>query len=76
MDERLKAVIADVMGVPKASVGEDASPNTITTWDSLRQMNLILALEEEFHTRFADDELPSLTDFNAILSALQARQHR
>jgi acyl carrier protein len=72
-DDRLKTLIADVMGVKKESVGDDASPTTVATWDSLRQMNLILALEEEFGVRFGDAELSTLTSLSAIRSALRAK---
>ena len=73
MRERLKSVLADVMGLPEGSVADDASPATIGTWDSLRHMNLILALEEEFSVQFDDAELSSLTSFSKICSALEAK---
>ncbi len=70
MNDRICKVISDVLGVPAAAIGEDASPKTIETWDSLRQMSLIVALEAEFNVLFDDAVVTSLQSFSAIKRAL------
>ena len=70
MNDRIRRVIADVLAVPEASVGDDASPKTIPTWDSLRQMSLIVALEAEFGILFDDSVVTSLQSFSAIRDAI------
>jgi acyl carrier protein len=70
MNERIRKVISDVLGVPAAAIGDDASPKTIESWDSLRQMSLIVALEAEFDVLFDDAVVTSLQSFGAIKSAL------
>jgi acyl carrier protein len=70
MNDRIRKVISDVLGVPASAVGEDASPKTIESWDSLRQMSLIVALEAEFNVLFDDEQVISLQSFSAIKSAL------
>jgi acyl carrier protein len=70
MNDRIRKVIADVLGVPATVVGDDASPKTIESWDSLRQMSLIVALESEFNVLFDDAVVTSLQSFGAIKSAL------
>ncbi|MDD5198753.1 MAG: acyl carrier protein [Terrimicrobiaceae bacterium] len=56
METRIKRVMASVFGIEESQIGDDSSSETIEEWDSLRQMNLILALEEEFGIRFSDEE--------------------
>ena len=63
IDQRLRLVLADVLGVDSASVSELASPATIDTWDSLRHMSLIVALEEEFGITLDDDALDESTSY-------------
>lgn len=56
MESRIKRVMASVFGIDESQIDENSSMDTIEEWDSLRQMNLIIALEEEFGIRFSDDE--------------------
>ncbi len=46
--ERIKNVMSIIFELPVGDIDDDASPDSIATWDSLRHLNLILALEEEF----------------------------
>ncbi len=72
MNERIRKVISEVLDVPETVVGDDASPKTLESWDSLRQMNLIVALETEFNVLFDDAVVTELQSFAAIKSALLA----
>ena len=42
----LREVMADVFGLPLDAITEDASIDSIEAWDSLKHLNLVLALEE------------------------------
>ena len=71
MEDRLKKVMADVLGVNAAAIDEDSSPDTIATWDSLRHMNLMLALEEEFSVKLKDEDIMTLISYPLILLTLK-----
>ncbi len=58
--------MAIVFEVGIDSINEDSSADTIETWDSLRHMNLILALEEEFNVVIPDEEVGNLMNFKLI----------
>ena len=47
-EERLKIIFSTVMSVSIDSVDADSSPSSVPSWTSLRHMNLISAVEEEF----------------------------
>ena len=64
--ERLQNVFNIVFDVDPSSVSKASSPETIENWDSLRQMNLIVALEDEFEIQFDDDDLEILVNFELI----------
>jgi acyl carrier protein len=70
MDERIRGVMAAIFGVPAASIPDDASPDNVANWDSVRHMSLILALEEEFGVRFDEEQIAELIRFDLIRSAL------
>lgn len=69
--EKLKGVMARIFSVGSAEIGEDASPDTIENWDSLRHMNLVLALEEEFGVEFSDEQVVEIMSFRLIKLVLQ-----
>lgn len=66
VDERLKKVMSAVFEVPVEKINEDSSSDTIDNWDSLRHLNLILALEEEFEVEIPDEEVGNLMNFKLI----------
>jgi acyl carrier protein len=73
MKERVFQTVSRVFGVPLDEVSEQSSPETIASWDSLKHMNLIVALEEEFGVSFTDEEIMSLLSVDLILGMLSAR---
>ena len=72
MESRLKEVMAAVLEVDESELGDDASVDTISTWDSLHHMNLVLALEDEFGIRFPDEEVANLTSLRVLRDALSS----
>ena len=65
-DGKLKQVMAAVFEVEPAAIDDNASPDTIANWDSLRHMNLIVALEEEFNVSFKEDDIPAMLNYKLI----------
>ncbi len=70
MEDRLKATMSQVLNLPVEEIGDGTSTSTVKNWDSLAQMNLILALEEEFDVEFAVRDIQSLTSYESLSSAL------
>ena len=66
MEERIKGVMSSVFNVPISEIQRDASPHTINSWDSLKHMNLIVALEEEFGIEFDDENVGKLLNYDLI----------
>lgn len=65
-EQTLKEVMGSVLGVEPASLGEESSMDTVETWDSLRHMNLVLALEEEFKVSIPDEDAGNITSYQLI----------
>jgi acyl carrier protein len=65
-EEALKRVMAAVLRVPEAQIGPDTSTDTLPTWDSLRHMNLVLALEQEFGVSIPDEDAANLSSYALI----------
>ena len=56
VEDRIKNVMSAVFEIPVNKINENASQDTIESWDSLKHMNLICAIENEFEIKFADNE--------------------
>jgi acyl carrier protein len=65
-EQKLKDVLSRIFNVSLDIITEDASPDTIESWDSLRHMNLVLALEEEFNVEFTDDQVVEILSYKLI----------
>ncbi len=63
---RIKQVMSAVFEVPVKFIVEDSSTDNIENWDSLRHLNLILALEEEFDVSIPDEEVGNLVNYKLI----------
>lgn len=56
IEERVRAVIADVFGLDPGEVGPQTSIDDVEAWDSLQHLTVVLALEEEFDVQLDDEE--------------------
>ncbi len=68
---KLKAVISAVLNVDLSRIDPDSSSDTIESWDSLRHMNLILALEEEFGVTLPDEDGANANSYHLLVIVLQ-----
>ncbi len=66
----LKKVMASVLEVDVSNLNADASMDNVPGWDSLRQMNLILALEESFGVTIPDEDAANATSYQLIALVL------
>ena len=71
VEDRLKNIMSSVFGIPKNDIHDNASPDTIDSWDSLKHMNLIIALEEEFETEFGDSDIIEMMNYKLIINVLK-----
>jgi acyl carrier protein len=73
INERIRNVMAVVFGIEVDQIKDNAEPGLIETWDSLRHMNLIVALEEEFEINFTDNEITELLNLELINSIISEK---
>jgi acyl carrier protein len=73
MESRIKAVMAAVFEVPVDEITDESSSVNIESWDSLKHMNLALALEEEFDVNFSDEELVKMLSVETIVETLKKK---
>jgi len=68
---RLKQVLANVFGVEVRAIDEATSVDTVERWDSLRHLNLVLALEQEFNVTLTEEQTVQILSYPLIKVVLK-----
>jgi acyl carrier protein len=71
MFERICEAASLILHVPLNSINAKSSAANLAQWDSLKQLNLALALEEEFNVIFSDEEIVEMQSIQKIHEFLQ-----
>ncbi|MEQ8284610.1 acyl carrier protein [Thalassospira sp.] len=72
-ENRLKQVMADILEVEVSDIVENSSPDTIESWDSLQQLNLVSALEAEFSIALVPDDIADMLSYALVRDIVQER---
>ena len=73
MEEQIKNILSVVFEIPEEKIKDEFSTDTIESWDSLKHMKLIVALEEEFNVIFSDDDIIELNNMKNIFRVLSEK---
>ena len=73
MRDRVLKIVSQVLNVPVEQLDDESSPDTVEDWDSLKHMNLVLALEEEFGVTFSDGEVVELLRIRRIVEIVEKK---
>ena len=65
--------VSQIIDVPVETLNEKSSQYTVGYWDSLKQMNLILSLEEEFSVSLSDEEIMKISSIKDIIKLLKEK---
>lgn len=74
VEERVKKLICEQLGVKEDEVKEDASFVEDLGADSLDTVELVMALEEEFETEIPDEEAEKITTVKQAIDYILAHQ--
>lgn len=73
LEEKVLKIVSNVMEISVGQLDVQSSSDTVENWDSLRQMNLTLALEEEFKVSFTDEEIINMQNVEKIIKTLNVK---
>lgn len=77
MKKDLKTILADILQIAKKEITDQTSMKTVRLWDSLKHMELILALEQELNLRpLTMAEISRMTSVIEIKRVLRNRNIR
>ena len=73
IESRIRTVMGKVLQISPQDISPDVSRENLAAWDSLKHMNLMLALEDEFGIEFSDQEMVGLNTLQLLVSALRTK---
>jgi acyl carrier protein len=75
MNEQILNRVREIAGdVLEANVNAESSPATVESWDSVRHLNLILALEEEYGLQFLPEEMDEAKSIGTIARLVASKR--
>lgn len=69
----LRDLIADVLELSPDQITADLSTDMVDSWDSLRHLQTILALEGEYGVQLDPQRIPELTSIGRIQEELEKK---
>ena len=66
-------VVAGIIGIEPGALNTRSRPNNTAGWDSLRHIEVMLAIETAFNVRLSMVELTNLKDLGDVAEALRAK---
>lgn len=70
---QIKRVISDVLNVSISDLEIGSSPENIKNWDSIKHMDIIASLEEEFSITFDEEEIFEMMNIEIIQIIIQEK---
>ena len=61
MPWKVKTIMETIFQIDKNFIDDNTNQHDIEKWDSLRHIDLVAALEEEFETEIPDEEAEKIT---------------
>ena len=74
MKEKLQEIFRDIFDDEELVITEEMTAADIEDWDSLAQINLIIALEKEFGVKFNLEEISKLKNIGEILEIIKIKK--
>ncbi len=69
--EQVRDIIADALELPTASVPLNASMETMDGWDSIKQLTIVMAVEDAFDLQLEPEEIAMVTSIAAIVERIE-----
>jgi acyl carrier protein len=72
--DRLCAVVAESLGIPRNEVAPTSSSSTLEAWNSVGHLQILLGIETSYGVQFETEEMPELNSIAALAKRLGVRE--
>ncbi len=74
IETQIRQIAADVLNVPLERVTRETSPQTVSNWDSMQQLNLVLALEAQFGITLDPQDIDKIRSVGGAIDVVRAKK--
>jgi acyl carrier protein len=71
MEDKIRAIMAEVLRLPLEQIGTDAAIGTVPNWDSTAHMRMMIALEDEFGIELDEGRMVAMTSLAKIRATIE-----
>jgi len=71
---KLQDIFRDIFDNEEIALKRETSPDDIEDWDSLAQVNIVVACEDEFGVKFDLNDIAGIRNAGDILDVIEARR--
>lgn len=69
--DKIKKIFCDVLSVAESEVDDETSYNSFEPWDSLKHLEIVAKLEENFGIEIEMDDIVAMETFGKIREIVQ-----
>lgn len=73
MDQQLTILMAELFRMQESEITDTLTMKDTEIWDSLKHMELIVSIEEEFNVQLTADEIVNMLNVKEIKQILEKR---
>ena len=73
VDTKVENLLSEVLQMPSSEITDDLTMKDVEAWDSLKHMELIVALEQSFEIQLSFDEIVAMQSVREIKRVLRER---
>ena len=73
VDTKVENLLSEVLQMPATAITDNLTMKDVEAWDSLKHMELIVALEQSFEIQLSFDEIVAMQSVSEIKRVLRER---
>ena len=70
MENKVLEIVSEILKVNISTISSKTSMENMEKWDSLKQMQIIIAIEEEFDVKISDDDLVEANSIHKLAASI------
>lgn len=71
IEQKAKSVMSIILDIPITDIKPELTQDNYSTWDSLKHLDMVVALEEEFDVNIPEEEIGNLLSLQLISVIIQ-----
>lgn len=74
MESKVKGILVDVFDIKETDITDEMNLRDVESWDSLKHMNLVVSLEQQFNIEFSTEEIIKMKNLSDIYDILKGKE--